>query len=236
MQTYLIVGGNEEERVKEAEKIIGGRLSALKNNPDFSLLQTEENSIGIAEVRNLLKELALKPFQEAQKTVLIFEAQNLTTEAQNALLKTLEEPPPLSKIILTAPDTSFLLSTIVSRCQIVFLPISSLKTDDQKSRKILDSFKILLNLSPPERLEMIEKEKIAENRKTAENWLNDLTVVLRNLFLSSQKKEKTSIEDNLISQYPKIISSINKTKNYLKANGNVRLGIEVFVIDLPGNS
>jgi len=144
VQTFLIVGGSKEERLKKAEETVGQKLTSLKNNPDFSFLQLVENSIGISEIRDLQKKLVLKPFQEEQKTVLIHEAQNLTPEAQNALLKTLEEPPLLSKIILTVPETSWLLPTIVSRCQIIRLPSLGLRIDNEDSQKILSIFNLLI--------------------------------------------------------------------------------------------
>jgi len=106
MQSFLIIGSDEKGRLQEVEKFIGKKLSSLKNNPDFILLEKEEgSSIGIAEVRLLQEKLSLKPFRESKKIALIKEAQDLTTEAQNALLKTLEEPNATTLIILTSPDT-----------------------------------------------------------------------------------------------------------------------------------
>jgi len=118
----LIVGGNKEKRRQHALKIAKkalGNTSPL-THPDFLLVEGL-NSISIAQVRDLEKKLALKPYISPLKIALIHEAEKLTLPAQNALLKTLEEPPANSLIFLTAPQTSFLLPTVVSRCQIIRL-------------------------------------------------------------------------------------------------------------------
>ncbi|MGB9706732.1 MAG: hypothetical protein ACPLXP_01465 [Microgenomates group bacterium] len=122
IHTKLIVGGNKEERLRKAKQIaeenLGKPLSAFQ--PDFLLIEGL-NSISIDQVRELERKLALKPYSASLKIALIHEAEKLTLPAQNALLKTLEEPPPASLIILTAPQASFLLPTVVSRCQIIRL-------------------------------------------------------------------------------------------------------------------
>lgn len=61
--------------------------------------------------------VSLKPFSRKTKIVYIDKAERLTTAAQNSLLKTLEEPPSRTVIVLRAENESMLLPTIVSRCQ-----------------------------------------------------------------------------------------------------------------------
>jgi DNA polymerase-3 subunit delta' len=65
--------------------------------------------------------MALRPLEAARKVYIIRGADDLAEEGANALLKTLEEPPPAVTLILTAPDPSALLPTIVSRCQLLSL-------------------------------------------------------------------------------------------------------------------
>ena len=85
----------------------------------FDLLEinADENN-GIDAVRELFQFLSRKPTQGNLNLGLILEAQLLSSEAQSALLKTLEEPPPCSKLILIAPSHDHLLATIVSRCEL----------------------------------------------------------------------------------------------------------------------
>ncbi len=84
----------------------------------FDIIYLGENcgSIKIEQIRELRQKLNLKPFQGTNKATIIYNAQNLTPEAQNSLLKTLEEPPFDTVIILVAPNENLLLATIVSRC------------------------------------------------------------------------------------------------------------------------
>ena len=100
--------------------IVGGR-NEFKPDPDLKLIEPENNSIGIKEIRELEKFLQRKPYHDPVKTVVITQADKLTLPAQQALLKTLEEPPAHSQIILLCPNENLLLPTIVSRCQVKYL-------------------------------------------------------------------------------------------------------------------
>lgn len=99
-------------------KIVSG------NHPDIRLVERTGNVIRIADIRDVLRMLSMKPNEARTRIVVIAEANYMNPEASNALLKVLEEPPDRTVIILTAPEASDLLPTIVSRCQSVrFGPI-----------------------------------------------------------------------------------------------------------------
>ncbi len=89
----------------------------LVPQPDVLIIKAEP-SIKIEAIRQLEKFLSHKPYQNDQKIVFIPQADQLTLPAQNALLKTLEEPPAHSLIILVSPHQNRLLPTIISRCEI----------------------------------------------------------------------------------------------------------------------
>ncbi|MCS6802263.1 MAG: DNA polymerase III subunit delta' [Chloroflexota bacterium] len=74
-------------------------------------------NIGIAQVQELHAELALQPYEGRARVVIVDGAERLSTEASNALLKTLEEPPANAILILLANEPDRLLPTIRSRCQ-----------------------------------------------------------------------------------------------------------------------
>jgi DNA polymerase-3 subunit delta' len=75
--------------------------------------------------------MALRPLEAARKVYIIRGAEDLAEEGANALLKTLEEPPPAVSLILTAPDPAALLPTIVSRCQLLRLhPVAAREIAD----------------------------------------------------------------------------------------------------------
>jgi len=85
-------------------------------NPDLILIAPEGTVIKIDQVRNIIPELKFKPSYSAKRVIVVEEAEKMTEEAANALLKSLEEPPPHNIFILLATDAHRLLPTIVSRC------------------------------------------------------------------------------------------------------------------------
>jgi DNA polymerase-3 subunit delta' len=97
------------------------RQIAAGNFPDFIWIErTDKASITLEQVRGLTGGLSLKPYQPgATRVVVIDQAHLLTTEAQNALLKLLEEPPPATLIVLIAEHIEALLLTVRSRCRTV---------------------------------------------------------------------------------------------------------------------
>lgn len=96
------------------------------NHPDVIFIKPLGATIKISQIRDLCDKLAVKPYEEGYRAVIISDAGKMNKEAGNALLKILEEPPGRTVIILTALQTSDLLPTVVSRCrQIRFSPIST---------------------------------------------------------------------------------------------------------------
>ena len=90
---------------------------ASHNHPDIHLLEANGEALKIAQIRSLQQELSLRPLEGKYKVCLIDGAENFTTGAANALLKTLEEPRPGTLIILLTNQPEKLLPTIRSRCQ-----------------------------------------------------------------------------------------------------------------------
>ncbi len=96
------------------------------HHPDVLTIETSGKVIKIGQIRDLCKTLQIKPVEALQRVIIINDAEKMNTEASNALLKMLEEPPQSTLFILIAKQTSDLLPTITSRCQqIAFKPVSS---------------------------------------------------------------------------------------------------------------
>lgn len=89
-----------------------------KNHPDIiNITHEKPNSIGIEDIRSqLIDDVAIKPYCSSYKIYIISEAEKLTLQAQNALLKTIEEPPAYVVILLLTNNMDALLPTITSRC------------------------------------------------------------------------------------------------------------------------
>ena len=118
--SYLMIGipGIGKKLIaKEYAKEILGR--DILNNPDFLCIQPDGNSIKIEQIRQLQKEIQEKPIISNKKVYIIDDADFMTKEAQNCLLKTLEEPPEFAVIILIGSNENSFLPTIKSRCMIL---------------------------------------------------------------------------------------------------------------------
>jgi DNA polymerase-3 subunit delta' len=108
------------------------RLIGQNRHPDVRVIQLFEDKreISIDQIRTVLHEASLKPYEATWKAYIVRDAETMNEEAANCLLKTLEEPPPQVILMLTAPTPEALLPTLVSRCQPVPmhpLPISQIE-------------------------------------------------------------------------------------------------------------
>jgi DNA polymerase III delta' subunit len=107
--------GDACKRCKSCLKVIAG------GHPDLVELNPLARWIKVDEMRDVLAEVGFKPFESRMKFVIIEPAESLNRESSNALLKTLEEPPPNTLIVLVSHRPKLLLPTILSRCQAVRL-------------------------------------------------------------------------------------------------------------------
>lgn len=93
-------------------------------HPDVRLIESDESEIKIEDIRQLQREISLRPYEARMKVFILNDAQRLTAEASGALLKILEEPPGNSLIILISDKPALLFKTVVSRCKTLkFRPI-----------------------------------------------------------------------------------------------------------------
>jgi len=88
------------------------------NHPDISLFEPDKVYLKIDQMRKLSREAVYRPYEGNLRFFVVDQAEKMTTEAANALLKTLEEPPSTSRLILITASSEQLLSTIRSRCQV----------------------------------------------------------------------------------------------------------------------
>lgn len=107
---YPLPSGPMEKTVPE---IIESRRADFMASGEF---EGKARSIGIDQVREMIKEASKQPFEGKRSVAILPEAHLATVEAQNAFLKLLEEPPPSTALILVTDHPDKLLSTIRSRC------------------------------------------------------------------------------------------------------------------------
>lgn len=105
------------------------------NQPDIIRVGHEKpNTISVDDIRGQINnDVAIKPYSSPYKIYIVNEAEKMTPQAQNAILKTLEEPPEYAVILLLTSNVNALLPTILSRCVVLNMkPVS-----DEKVRKFL---------------------------------------------------------------------------------------------------
>ena len=114
----------EQEQGDCCDRCLSCAKIARQVHPDVHLLSPDGSSLKIDQIRGLAQEATLKPYEGRRKVFILDQAETMTEQAQNALLKTVEEPPGTAVLVLIALETSALLPTLASRCsQIRFGPL-----------------------------------------------------------------------------------------------------------------
>ena len=209
MNALIFVHSDLKERIKKITETISSYNLSI-NHPDLLYLEDEEK-LGVEETKKIRGFLSLKPYQANIKALVIESAENLTLDAQNSLLKTLEEPPGEVVIILGVDSEYNLLPTIISRCQIEHLDSSEKKEIDPKLKEQIEK---LSSLSIEERFKIIEK---LEERG---NFLKALSFIYR----EKMHKDKSLVE---------FTKELLKMEEYGAYNVNLRGILEYLMLILP---
>lgn len=234
------------------------RMFEKKVHPDFLMVdlsyqanildqkEEEQKSIKIDTVRTIIKFAYLAPSFSTKKVIIIDEADKMTIEAQNALLKTLEEPPSSTIIIIVTSKQNLLLPTIVSRCSSVkFLKLSESdvmdilieKGFDFKKAEILSKISqgsVSLAIKYLELIDLINADlrygiaapfiivsKLLKRQDLREYVSLFLNFINSYIYLGI-KKGSVNFDDGFL-----LIKENKKFMNYIRHNVNYRLILEV---------
>ena len=213
----------------------------LENSPDYVLIKPDGNSIKIAQIRNLQSDIVIRPHKD-YKIYIINNAEKMTVEAQNALLKTLEEPPNYAIIILVTNNKESLLETIKSRCDIIKfspIPIEDLKrylinTGIEEERAQL--LAIFSRGSIENALNLSQSSEFSMMREDIQQYIQ--------IMLDKNIVEILNIPNNIEKYRGKIIALLDMMINYFRdiillkenVNKNMLINVDklVFIQNMSG--
>ena len=221
------------------------------NNPDFIYIEPDGNNIKIEQIRQMQSKVIEKPIISNKKVYIINDAQNMTVEAQNCLLKTLEEPPEYITIILIASNENNLLSTIKSRCTIIHFDKIENKELKEYATNVIGISNVNENIinifqgSIGKAIRLKDKLDIYENIENIIKNMDNKNII--DILNSSEilYKSKDEIEEileyiNVILlnqskrniKYVKCIDIVENTKKRLKSNSNYDMCIDNMLFNI----
>ncbi len=192
------------------------------NHPDFFEINKESTeSIKIEEIRDIQLKIIEKPITSHKKVYLINNAEKMTVEAQNCLLKTLEEPPEFVTIILVSNNENTILTTIKSRCtKVAFTEENAKELSDEEKQKFKELEKIFGNVEKYLSIDLLNKIDLLYKDK--DNIFDYLDFI--NQILIKKAKENT--------KYLEYIDYVEETKNKLKQNSNYDMCIDNLILKI----
>lgn len=209
------------------------------NHPDFEIIEPDGKSIKIDQIRSLQQDMANKPIISKNKIFIINDADTMTEESQNCLLKTLEEPPKYGIIFLIVSNESKILPTIKSRC--VTLKFNKIEKEEmKKSFPDLSEEQIeLLDGSLKQKDTIKEKEEEYKSLlEFTDNLNKGIPYLMNNIkILYDGKNNINELLDylNIILLNKKMFNGIEyveKTKRKLQLNNNYEMCIDYLIINL----
>ena len=221
------------------------------NNPDFAEINPDGNNVKIEQIRELQRKIVEPPIISNKKVYIIDEADSMTKEAQNCLLKTLEEPPEFAVIILIGSNESNFLSTIKSRCTIIkfnSIPSEQVKNYIEQKYDIHPISENIILASEGS----IGKAEILKDKQELYNAIDNILANIEKMYLIDTLKNADIIyksqEDkidileyiNIIlfrksrqnAKYLNCINIIEDTKKRLNANSNYNMTVDNMIMTI----
>ena len=220
------------------------------NHPDFSIINDEGSNIKIEQIRNITEKVIEKPIISNRKVYIINDADKMTKEAQNCLLKTLEEPPEYVTIILISSNENVILNTIKSRCMSIKFKNITEESLTKFAKEILGYQNLTENLLKSFGGSIGKCIKLKENSDQyikIENFVNDLSKkdiidIMVDAKIIYDKENINDILDYLIvclyniakekREYLDCIKHVNECSTRLKANANFDMSIDRLVLKM----
>lgn len=206
-------GIGKKKFAEEFSKILF-KGTSIDVNPDCISINPDGNSIKIAQIRKLQSDIIIKPHKD-YKIYIINQSEKMTMEAQNTLLKTLEEPPRYAIIILITNNKERLLDTVKSRCETIkFTPISksdlklylmNTKGIDEQRATLLATFS---RGSMEKALELSDSAEFSIIREDIQKYIE--------IIMDKNMSEVLNIASDLEKYKTSIISLLDMMLNYFR--------------------
>lgn len=213
------------------------------NHPDFEIIEPDGGTIKIDRIRLMQEEIAKKPIISNKKVFVITDADCMTQEAQNCLLKTLEEPPEYIVIILTTTNESKLLNTVKSRCMKIPFEVISKKEVKEYfiNNQLSDINDHIIDMSEGsigKALNLYENKEIYESVSKVLKDIEGKSLIHTMKNADIIYKQKDMIKDilNYINVYLyntnniKCVKYVEDTKRRLNQNANYDMTIDYLLI------
>lgn len=212
----------EDERKGYCGKCKSCLMFDDENHSDYYEINGGKNeSIKIDEIRSMQTKIIEKPITSLKKVYLINNAENMTVQAQNALLKTLEEPPEFVTIILVVNNENTILTTIKSRCtKILFTEENKEEFTEEEKSRYQELEKIFGNVEKYSVVDLLNKLDILYKDK--ENIFESLDFI-NMIFL---EKAKNNVK------YLDYIDYVEKTKRKIKFSNNFDMSIDYLILNI----
>lgn len=215
MHSFIISSKNLE---KGREEAINFAKAGKVDRIDIEILEFEK-PLGIGDVRNIQKKIFLKPLRGDKKALIIKLNLGATLEAQNSMLKLLEEPPLSSLIFLITDNAKIFLPTILSRVKLIEIANEDIQTNSNGLKEILsingagDSLYLA---------QVVGKDK------------SEAIVFLESAILAAREKMLSELENKQESlKLRKLIHKLELTHYDLKTtNANPRLALENLFLNI----
>ncbi len=212
MLAKLLVSVDIEQITTEINELIK-QFGFSENHPD--LLRITEEKLNVEQAKRVKEFFVLKPYQAKGKGVVISFVKETSVEAQNALLKTIEELPKDGWLLIGTPKESIFLPTTISRCQVIKFTADSNNLDEKTFQEMSEFAK----LSVQERFYYIEKVK-------------EKDAFLLNLIKYFQYQLPTAVN---ITELKIFLEQCLQAEKWAKANVNIRGILEYLALNIPKN-
>jgi len=191
-----------------------------------------DKTVGIEDIRNLQRKIILKPIKSKTKGVFIDSNIGFTIEAQNALLKILEEPPSSTVMCISTSNKNLMLPTILSRCKTIELEDRGSNLSEEEIAQHLDILKSLPKKLVGEKLKLAQD--ITRNKESVLPWLEKMIMAARYSLLSNYKiGSSITIHQSPFTQLINTLISFQKAYTIIKTtNANQRLILENLLLAL----